>query len=305
MRGRWCVLAAAILWSSGGAISKGLELDPLSIAFYRGLFAGLALVPFVPRGRIAPRPALVPLGAAFGVMVGCFLGAVKITTSANAILLQCTSALWVVPLSLFILHEAPDIRARASIAMAMVGIIAIVGWGYDGRPREWQGIALGLASGVLSAVISIALRRLRGLDPIWLSAALNLMGTVTLGVWAWASGQGLATPSGPQWVVLVLFGIFQMAIPYALYARGLRDLAAPEATLIGLVEPVLNPIWVILFVHEWPAGPTMFGGLFLLAGLVYRYWPVGTARDSESPEPSMSLDRAAERASNHQAMKTP
>lgn len=274
MRGRWCVLAAAILWSSGGAISKGLELDPLSIAFYRGLFAGLALVPFVPQDRIATRPALVPLGVAFGVMVGCFLGAVKITTSANAILLQCTSALWVVPLSALILHEEPDRRARASIAMAMVGIIAIVGWGYDGRPREWQGIALGLASGTLSAGISVGLRRLRGLDPIWLSAALNLIGTATLGLWAWASGQGLATPSGPQWVVLVLFGIFQMAIPYALYARGLRDLAAPEATLIGLVEPVLNPIWVILFVHEWPAGPTVIGGLFLLAGLVYRYWPV-------------------------------
>ena len=57
-----------------------------------------------------------------------------------------------------------------------------------------------------------------------------------------------------------------MAIPYALYARGLREIGAPEAGLIGLVEPILNPIWVVLFVHERPAGPTIIGGLFLLAG---------------------------------------
>ena len=64
-----------------------------------------------------------------------------------------------------------------------------------------------------------------------------------------------------------------MAIPYALFARGLREIGAPEAGLIGLVEPILNPIWVVLFVHERPAGPTVIGGLFLLAGLAYRYWP--------------------------------
>ncbi len=273
MTGRWCVLAAAVLWSTGGAISKALELDPLTIAFYRGLFAGLALVPFVPRGERTFRLALWPLGVAFGVMVGCFLGAVKITTSANAILLQCTSALWVVPLSALLLHERPDRRARVSIAMAVLGIVAIVGWGYDGRPREWQGIALGLGSGVLSAGIGVGLRRLRGLDPMWLSAALNLVGTAALGLWAWASGQGLGSPSGPQWLVLVAFGVFQMAIPYTLYARGLREISAAEASLIALVEPILNPIWVVLFVHERPAGPTLIGGLFLLAGLVYRYWP--------------------------------
>ena len=70
MRGRWCVLAAAVLWSTGGVISKSLDLDSLTIAFYRGLFAGLALLPFVPGGAWVFRPALVPLGAAFGVMVG-------------------------------------------------------------------------------------------------------------------------------------------------------------------------------------------------------------------------------------------
>ena len=278
-QGRWYVLVAAVLWSTGGVISKSLDLDPLTIAFYRGLFAGLALLPFAPRERWIFRPVLLPLGVVFGAMVAFFLGAVKTTTSANAIFLQCTATFWVVPLSAIFLGERPDRRARVSIALAMVGIVAIVGWGYDGRPNEWQGIILGLASGITYACVAVSLRGLRHLDPIWLSAALNLLGSATLGLWAWAIGQGLRTPSTTQILVLIGFGVFQMAIPYTLFARGLREIGAPEAGLIGLVEPILNPIWVILIVHEWPAGPTIIGGLFLLSGLVYRYWPLRMTSD--------------------------
>ncbi len=273
MRGRWYVFAAAVLWSTSGVLSKTLELDAMTIAFFRGLFAGLLLLPFIPGRAWTPRPLLLPLGAAFGATVGTYVASVKTTTSANAIFLQCTAILWVVPLSAVFLGERPDGRARVSIAIAMVGIALIVGWGYDGRPDEWKGIALGLASGLMYAMISVGLRGLRGLDPIWLSASLNLLGTASLGLWAAASGQGIGRPNLPQMLVLAAFGGLQMAIPYVLYARGLREIAAPEAGLIGLIEPILNPIWVVLFVHEWPARATLLGGSFLLAGLAYRYIP--------------------------------
>ena len=63
---------------------------------------------------------------------------------------------------------------------------------------------------------------------MWLSAALNLLGTAALGLWAWASGQGLGSPSGPQWLVLIAFGVFQMAIPYTLFARGCARSGRPR-----------------------------------------------------------------------------
>src|SRR5262249_62265874 len=105
------------------------------------------LLPFVPRRSWAWRPALLPLGAAFGALVGFFLGAVKTTTAANAIFLQCTAIFWVVPLSAIFLGERPDRRVRVSIALAVLGIVLIVGWGYDGRPNEWQGSLRALAGG--------------------------------------------------------------------------------------------------------------------------------------------------------------
>ena len=125
-RGRRDVLAAAVLWSLSGVVTKSLDLDGLSIAFYRGLFAGMALMPFVPRSRWAFRPALVPLGLAFGAMTGLYIAAVKATTAANAIFLQCSATFWTVPLSALLLRERPDRRSLIGIALATVGIAAIV-----------------------------------------------------------------------------------------------------------------------------------------------------------------------------------
>ncbi len=112
-RGRCDVVAAAVLWSLSGAITKSIALDGLTIAFYRGLFAGLVLVPFVPRERRVFRPVMIPLGLVFGAMTGLFLAAMKATTAANVIFLQYSATFWVVPLGLIFLHERPDRRALA------------------------------------------------------------------------------------------------------------------------------------------------------------------------------------------------
>jgi drug/metabolite transporter (DMT)-like permease len=284
------VLAAAVLWSLAGVFAKLLALDGPSIAFYRGLFAGLVLLPFVPRSRWQFRPAMLPLGLVFGAMTGLYLAAVKATTAANAIFLQCSATFWTIPLSALILRERPDRRSAVGIGLATLGIVAIVLYGYDGRPNEEHGIALGLASGVTYATVAVSLRGLRDLDPIWLSAFNNLVGALALGAWLLASGRPPTIPSGPQTLSLIGFGVLQMAIPYALFARALRAVDAPEASLLALVEPVLNPVWVVLFTGERPAAATLVGGLFLLVGVACRYWPLRAPAPVPSDE---ALDSAS------------
>ena len=84
-------------------------------------------------------------------------------------------------------------------------------------------------------------------------------------------------------MILAAFGIVQMAIPYALFAHGRRDVPAAEAGLIGLLEPVLSPIWVAIGHGEIPHGPTVVGGAFLLAGVAARYLPFGARPRDSSP----------------------
>ena len=270
-RGRRFVLAAAVLWSLSGAITKSLALDPLTIAFYRGLFAGLALLPFVPRDHRVFRPAMLPLGLIFGAMTGLFLASMKLTTAANTIFLQYSSTFWVVPIGYLVLREKPDRRALVGIGLAMLGIGVIIGFGHSGTRDEWRGILMGLGSGVAYSCVVISMRSFRGLDPLWLSSVNNLGGALSLGAWMTLSQGPPIVPSVPQSAILVVFGVVQMAIPYALFAKGLREIDAAEAVLICLIEPILVPVWVVLVSHERPSAPTIVGGALLLAGVAFRY----------------------------------
>jgi drug/metabolite transporter (DMT)-like permease len=272
-RGRLYVLAAAVLWSFGGVVTKGLPLPAGEIAFYRSLFAGLALLPLVRPDRVELRPVMLPGVLTLGAMIGLYIGAIKITTAANAIFLQCTAAFWLV-LAGWLQGERPGRRTVEGIVVATVGIAAIVAYGHGGRPGEGRGILLGLASGVAYAAVVTLLRGLRRLDPIWLSAVNNLGGALALGAWLTATGVPPRLPATAGLVAtLAAFGALQMALPYVLFARGLKTVPAPEAALIGLLEPVLNPVWVWLAHGEVPAPASLAGGAMLLAGLAVRYAP--------------------------------
>ncbi|MEW4570518.1 EamA family transporter [Tautonia sp. JC769] len=286
--GRRCILAAAVLWSLSGVFTKSLTgLDGGTIAVYRGLFAGLALLPLVRPAKMRFQKPMIPLVVTFAAMTGLFLGAMKATTAANTIFLQYSSALWAVPLSMVFLREWPDRRSLWCIAVAAFGIVLIVVRGGGGGENDSLGIAMALGSGVAYAGVAVGLRSLRGLDPMWLSSVNNLGGALVLGLFLLLVSGSIPLPTWPQAGALLLFGIVQMAIPYVLFARGLRDVPAPEAGLLALVEPLLNPLWVLIFINEWPKDATLIGGAFLLAGVALRYIPLKRPRPvSITPDPA-------------------
>ncbi len=283
-RGRLLILSAAVLWSLSGVVAKGIDRAPGSIAFYRSLFAGLSLLLFVPPRDRRLRPIMVPLCMVFGAMIGFYIASMMATTAANAIFLQCTSTFWVVPLSLVFLHERPDTRSLVGIGLATIGVVAIIAWGHGGTPAETRGVAFGLASGVGYAIVVVGMRYLRDFNSLWLSAVCNLGGALFLGAWIILNGDSIQEVTWKQGLILAAFGIIQMAIPYALFARGLHNVTAADAGLIGLLEPVLSPIWVAIGHAEFPHWPTIVGGAFLLAGVAIRFIPLGARRTSPSPE---------------------
>jgi len=272
---RLLVATAALLWSLGGVLAKEIPLAGGAQAFYRSLIAGLVLWPFAPRGRRIVQPGMVFLAVIFGAMVGFYLAAIKATTAANAIYLQCSAIFWTIPLSALWLRERVDRRSLAGIAIALVGVALIVVKGRDGRSGESTGILLGLASGITYAAVIVGLRRFRNVDPIWLTAFVNLAGAGFLGAWITLTVGPLPLPAGRVWPLLIAFGAVQMAFPYVLFARGLQTIQAPEAALITLLEPAFNPLWVWLRHGERPAAATLWGGLILLAGVAVRYLPWG------------------------------
>ncbi|MGQ9575842.1 MAG: DMT family transporter [Thermoguttaceae bacterium] len=293
LSGRLCVLGAALLWSSSGFFAKNpiFEAWPehtrgTVLAFWRALFAAMILVPAIRQPRW--RPGLVPLAACFTLMNVFYLTAMARTTAANAIWLQYTSPWWVFIFSVVFAGEPIVRRDLIPLAFGTLGAGMILAMEFSGADRPAQiGAACGLAAGVSYAAVVVLMRRLRREDPAWL-VALN-HGVAMLVLLPFVAVGGL-WPTAGQLGLLAGFGILQMAIPYLLLIRGLRAISSQEAVAIGMLEPVLVPLWTYLAWGEAPAWWTIVGAMLILAGLVLRYvvWELLVAARPAEKTPRLS-----------------
>ena len=274
--GRLFVFAAAVLWSVNGFFVKNpifadwpAERRGLLLAFWRAAFAVPALWPLVRRRTW--RPGVVVMAVCFLAMNVVFLQSMVWTTAANAIWLQNIAPLWVC-LFARLSGEALDRRDLPTLGFAAAGVGLILGCELGGSwPGDApRGVLLGALSGLFYGGVVHLLRHLRDVDAAWL-IVVNLATTAVClaplpavtGVW----------PHGIQWFALAAFGLIQLGAPYYLFARGLKTISGQEGTGIGLLEPVLVPVWVYLSFGERPAWWTIVGGGLILVGLSWRYLP--------------------------------
>lgn len=270
IRARTFVLIAAVLWSTSGFFVKSPYLagwDGSKVAFWRAVFACLALWPLVRRPKWSWQ--LVPMTLLFAGMNYTYLTAMVKGSAANAIWLQCTAPVWVLLVGVFVFGEHAVRRDWFMVGCAMLGIGVII-W-FESRGVALDAVAWAIASSFFYAGVVLALRQLRGQDAVWLAALNHLVTAAVVAPFALKAGE---FPSGMQWPFLAALGFFQMALPYVLFAISLKKIPGHEATAIGLIEPILNPVWVLVAWGEAPVWWTLLGGGFILIGLAARYlWP--------------------------------
>jgi len=277
---RLCILLAALLWSTSGAFTKVLRentglglnepsIDPLSIAFWRVVFAAGVFLPMVRRRDWTFRPALWLTGLSFALMNALFVSAMALGSSANTILLQYTAPMWVYLICVGVLGESAERRGTITLMIGLAGIGVLLAGGWTGS--QLPALALALSSGLAYAFVMIGLRVQRGESPRWLTAFNHLLGALVLLPIVWRH----PLPSGPQFAVLFVYGTVQMSLPYWLLAVGLRRLSPQEVGTLTLIEPVLNPLWAYLAspATEKPTPWTLAGGACIVGALVWRYWP--------------------------------
>ena len=248
----------------GGYFIKEIDAGALSITAFRCLFAALWLLPFVPGRRFPKATDMAVSIVLFALLLGLYVGSTKATTAANAIFLQYTAPIYVIAFSPLLLGEA--LRRYDVIPLAVcLGGIAVLFAGNQGS-ADAKGLWLGIGSGFFYGLFLLWLRRLRYADPIAITFA-NCLGVAII----LAPLPGVWHVDAPNVGLLVLMGAVQFAVPYVLFTRGLRDVTSGEASLIALIEPVLNPIWVVVLLGEEPTLATLIGGGIILIGLGLRY----------------------------------
>ncbi len=261
---RLMLFAAACFWSIGGLLIKEIDTGALNIVFFRCLFSALLLVPFL-RGRRFPTGRDTGIAVAvFALLLVLFVAATKETTAANAIFLQYTAPVWVVVFAPLLLNE--HLRRSDALPLAVcLGGIAVLFAGNWSSGDE-LGLVMGTGSGLFFGLYFIWLRRMRYAHPVAITA-VSCAGVAALLLpvpfFQAVSLEALG--------LLVVMAAFQFALPYVLVARGMAHVGGAEASLIALVEPVLNPVWVALFYGEDPSAATIIGGAVILAGLGLRY----------------------------------
>ncbi len=202
----------------------------------------------------------------FAGMNYTYLTAMVKGTAANAIWLQCTAPVWVLLVGVFVFGERAVWRDWFMIACAMVGIGVIVY--FESQGVAFDAVVWGIASSFCFAGVVLSLRQLRGFDSVWLAALNHLVTVIVLAPFVFGEAP---LPTGVQWLVLAALGALQMGLPYVLFAYSLKRIAGHEATGIGLIEPLLNPIWVFLAWGDRPAWWTLVGGMLILLGLAIRF----------------------------------
>lgn len=288
----WMVFIGAVLWSTGGVGVKLLEdYGPTTVSSGRSLISAVVFLLLL-GGRLLPKREALGLVAAGAVcymlVVYGFVTATRFTTAANAIILQYTAPIWIAAW-----NAIRGMRPTGHEVLAMIaGLVGMVlcGWegmrqGFaDGAPATSGNSLLGdliaLGSGIAFAAVTVLLGALgrRAGDSedgaraplqmvFWGNALTFLSGAHLLfGDLPQAGIPGAAPWLG--WLLLLWLGAGQLSGGYWFFQRGLRATPAITASLLCLIEPVLNPVWVAIFAKEIPPMTTQLGGLMVLAAVV-------------------------------------
>ena len=266
------MLVAAILWSSGGLLIKLVSWNPVAIAGSRSFIAVVVLLLFFRGSRLTWSFSQIGGAVAYAFTVTLFVTATKLTTAANAILLQYTAPIYVAFLSIWFLGESVQWFDWVTILLVIGGMVLFF------LDRLTTGNLLGNSLAILSGLgfsfLILFLRKQKDESPL----GSIILGNILTGLIGLPFMFG-SMPSAMSWAGIVLLGVVQLGFSYVLYSEAIKHVTAIEATLIPGIEPILNPIWVFLILGEVPGKWALVGGFIVFVSVTTRCLIAGLRKD--------------------------
>jgi DME family drug/metabolite transporter len=268
------VLVAVLLWSTGGLAIKYTTLDAFSVNLGRSLFAAVTVAVFTYRKGLKLDLFTLLTSLLYAGTLSCFVYANKTTTAANAIFLQYTAPIYILILSPFILKEKFRVSDLITVLICLAGMSLFFLEPQTSAntlaPDIFTGNIAALASGVFFGLYFVFLRHPRSLEnrnPALSVFYGNLLIVVFMLPLLYTHPPA---PKTNDILAILYLGIFQIGIAYVFFTTGIaRGVRSLDASIIGFVEPLLNPIWVFLFLTERPSVWAILGGAIIIGGVVF------------------------------------
>ncbi len=258
------IIAAAVLWSTGGLFIKLLPFNALTILFYRSAFAAVLFAVLFRRVIFKVNALTLAISVMYAGLLWTFVTATKLTTAANAIFLQYTAPIYVLLLEPALFKTRLQRMDVFTILVCVGGMLLF--FSADLEVGHMGGNWIALGSGVLLAGILLG-QRFNAPERYETAIFWGNILVVMIGVPAWLESP---SPTLPEWSMLLFLGFVQIGAGYALFNYGLKRVLAVESALLAMLEPILNPVWVFLGYGEKPGAWALAGGLIIVSMLAIR-----------------------------------
>jgi drug/metabolite transporter (DMT)-like permease len=257
-----------LFWSTAGALIKLVHWHPAAIWSMRSIIAAAALYAIRRPSLTGITRAEIAAAIALAATTGLFVLANKLTTAANAILIQYSAPVWVALLGRWFLGERATRLDWLAIVVVLGGIALF--FADELEIDHVEGNLVALASGVAFAFGAMTMRRVATarvrVDPLRAMFLGNVLGAVL-------GAPFLATtplPDAAGWAALAALGLVQQAAAYFCYAAAIRHATALDVMLVPIIEPILSPIWVAIAFSEQPGPWALAGGLIVIGAVTAR-----------------------------------
>ena len=272
------MVLVALLWSSGGILIKLIHWNPLFIAGSRSLVSAVVITIMMKVDNTPLKINRHSIGAGIGLAVCLlfFVTANKFTTAANAIVLQYSAPIFILIISGLFLKKPLRMGELLAVTGTMIGMILFF------MDQLSIGNILGNVFGIIAGIGFATMFTFVGLggkdDSVRMSGILlaHLLTAIIGMPSAFITG---VTFSTQEVLCALILGIFQLGIPYVLYGKASRYASPLACSMLGMLEPLLNPVWVAIFIHELPGKFALLGSAIIIT--VVTLWCVSEARASE------------------------
>ena len=263
-KGIVAVLAAALLWSTGGIFIKLVTFDAMQISFFRGLFAAIVFVIIFKKEIFYANGFTFINAVLYSAILILFVLATKMTTAANAIFLQYTAPIYVLIFEPLINKTKYEKINIITITVCFIGMIMF--FLSKLSPGFKEGNIIALLSGVAYAAFLLGMRK----NKKEYQFSSIFYGNIIVSLICLPYIFNLTNINVPNILMVSYLGVFQIGIAYAVFSYGLRRVYAIEASLISMIEPVLNPVWVFLGYGEIPSITAIIGGIIIISAISIR-----------------------------------
>ncbi|KAB2908655.1 MAG: EamA family transporter [Ignavibacteriales bacterium] len=263
-KGILTVVVAALLWSTGGLFIKLVSLNSLQLSFFRSLFAGLVILIMFRKEALKFNKWSLLTGLCYAGVLIFFVVATKLTTAANAIFLQYTAPIYVLILEPILLKTKFERINLVTIIFTFLGMaLFFVGKLSAG---DLQGNGFALISGICLTFMFLGMRKSGEEYKFSTIFYGNLFVVIAVSF----SLIGLESFPLNDLLMVGYLGIFQIGIAYVIFSYGINRVEAIEASLLAMIEPVLNPVWVFIGYGEEPSFWAIVGGAVIIAAIAFR-----------------------------------